>query len=134
MRGRCHCGAIELDFMPARAPQALTLLACQCSFCRKHGTRATADPDGLLVITVTEREALERYEFGLATAQFLLCRRCGVYLGAVCGERGLVNVNCLDDQARFTQPARPIDYDGETAQARRLRRERGWTPVEWRGA
>ena len=58
----------------------------------------------------------------LRTADYLLCRRCGVYVGAVCetrsGLRAVVNVNCLDDRAAFTQAPAAPDYDGEATEAR----------------
>ena len=69
----------------------------------------------------------------LRTADYLLCRRCGVYVGAVCetgsGLRAVVNVNCLDDRAAFTQTPAAPDYDGEAAEERLARRANNWMPV-----
>ena len=136
LEGGCHCGVVAVRFATAEAVFDLPLLACQCSFCRKHGTRATADPLGEMTIMPRDTNALNRYEFNLKTAQYLVCRHCGVYLGAVCaagdGERALVNVNCLADQSLFDRTATPVDYAGETLDARLARRQRGWTPVRWR--
>jgi hypothetical protein len=43
--------------------------------------------------------ALDRYRFGSKTADFLLCRDCGVYLGAVMqsarGGFGIINARVL---------------------------------------
>jgi hypothetical protein len=141
--GGCHCGALAVRFVTRKRPADLPLLACQCSFCRRHGTRATADPDGRMVLTVRDPAALSRYEFGLRTAQYLICRTCGTYIGAVCsdmggggggGERGLLNVNCLSEAARAAfdgrEPA-PVRYDEEPREARLARRRTGWTPVGW---
>ena len=95
----------------------MPLRSCSCSFCRSHGTRTVSDRDGLVEITATDWSLVERYQFGSRTADYLLCRRCGVYVGAVCetssGLRAVVNVNCLDDRAAFTQSPAAPDYDGE---------------------
>lgn len=134
--GGCHCGALGVEFITPVAADELPLRACQCSFCRRHGTRTTADPQGLVAIAVREPAALQRYEFGLNTAAYLLCRNCGCYIGAVAagpeGERALVNVNCFADQAPFAgRTPTPVSYDDETAEARRARRHKTWTPVTW---
>ena len=45
--------------------------------------RGGQDPRGRVSIRVREPEQLSRYRFALAMADFLVCRRCGVYLAAV---------------------------------------------------
>src|ERR1051326_1636781 len=86
--GRCHCGALEVLFETAAAPASLEPRACQCSFCVRHGARCVSDPNGRITLIVHghDREQLVRYRFGLRTADFLLCRTCGVYLGALLSE------------------------------------------------
>ena len=129
LRGGCHCGAITVAFETSRAPEALPLRACQCSFCRRHGARNTTDPAGRLHL-VAARDALVRYRFGLRTADFLLCGRCGIYVACVVDDVfASLNSRVLDDAARLTQPATPVDYDGETAEARLARRRARWTPA-----
>jgi hypothetical protein len=133
--GGCHCGALEICFTTEKSPTELPLHACQCSFCRKHGTRTTSDPDGVINLIVNDRQALNKYEFGLKTAQYLVCRHCGIYLGAICagtdGERALVNVNCLAEQATFRREPEPVSYDEEGYEDRLARRRRNWTPTTW---
>lgn len=130
---RCHCGAISLAFTTRRAPSALPLRECQCSFCRKHGARTTADPDGFAEIRVTDKAALLRYRFGLGTADYLVCARCGVYLAAVMEEGGrawaVLNVNAFADRAAFAGAATPMVYDREDEAQRRARRRKLWTPA-----
>lgn len=130
--GRCHCGALRLSYESAIPPAETELRACQCSFCRRHGSRALSDPAGSVVIEA-EAAALNRYRFGLGTADYLLCARCGVYLAAVMteGEKAwsVVIVNALDDAARFSRPAVPMVYDAEDEDARRARRRARWTPT-----
>ena len=76
---------------------------------------------------------MERYQFGSRTADYLLCRRCGVYVGAICetrtGLRAVLNVNCLDDRAAFTQTPAAPDYDGEATDTRLDRRSTNWMPA-----
>lgn len=130
---RCHCGAISLAFTTQRAPASLPLRECQCSFCRKHGARTTADPDGFAEIRVTDKAALLRYRFGLGTADYLVCARCGVYLAAVMEEGGrawaVLNVNAFADRAAFAGAATPMVYDREDEAQRRARRRKLWTPA-----
>ncbi|RWK10109.1 aldehyde-activating protein [Mesorhizobium sp.] len=85
---------------PARSGR-LEIRACQCPFCTRHGSRAAADPNGRLTISVEDRAKLQTYRFGLRTADYLVCRECGVYVAAIAGDgaeaRAIVIVNALDD-------------------------------------
>ena len=109
--GGCHCENIKVRLRLAKPPEQMPLRSCSCSFCRSHGTRTISDRDGLVEIAATDWSLVERYRFGSRTADYVLCRRCGVYVGAVCetssGLRAVVNVNCLDDRAEFTYPPPP---------------------------
>jgi hypothetical protein len=131
--GGCHCGNIKVRLRLSMPPQDCPLRACSCSFCRAHGTRTAADLAGLFEIEAADWSLVEPYRFGLRTADYFVCRRCGVYVGAVCdtprGLRAVANVNCLTDSLAFTQtPAEP-DYDCETTEARSERRAARWMPV-----
>jgi hypothetical protein len=133
LAGGCHCGSLEVRFATECAPAALTVRACACSFCRRHGVRAVSDPRGRLEFLVHDPAQLNRYRFGLATAEFLICRRCGVYLGALMSEGGaayaIVNVNALATPEIFPQAPVPMSYDRESEAERRARRRAGWTPA-----
>jgi hypothetical protein len=111
----------------------MPLRSCSCSFCRAHGTRTLSDREGCVDVTVSDWLLVERYRFGSRTADYLLCRRCGVYVGAVCetasGLRAVLNVNCLDDRAAFTQTPVAPDYDDEAIAARLERRAANWMPA-----
>jgi len=114
-------------------PEQMPLRSCACSFCRAHGTRTLSDRDGLAEIAASDWSMVERYQFGSRTADYMICRRCGVYIGALCqtasGLRSVINVNCLDDRTAFTQvPASP-NYDGEATEARLDRRSSNWMPA-----
>ena len=125
--GRCHCGALTLRFESARP---LEPRACQCGFCRRHGARTVSDPEGHAEIRLS-RESL-RYRFASRAADYLLCGRCGVYVGAVAEiEGGLyvtLNLNAFDDP-RPGLAAEPVSYEGETAEEKSARRRRRWTPA-----
>jgi len=130
--GGCHCGDIVIEFATEIDPARMEVRACQCGFCRKHASRAIGDPNGMIVIRAGDPAHLSRYEFGLRTASYLVCRRCGVYVAAITKTepfRAIAIVNALQDQARFTQPARPVDYSNESREDRLDRRRRNWTPA-----
>jgi len=133
LTGHCHCGNLELALETSVRPEELSLRADTCSFCRKHGARTTSDPSGRVVITVHHPDELLRYRFGLETADFLVCTRCGIYVAAVMSEGATsyatVNVDTLDAVDRLTQPATPVTYEGESAAERSARRRTRWTPA-----
>ena len=76
---------------------------------------------------------MQRYRFALKTADFLLCRDCGVYIGAVIetdkARFGIINTRTLDDSVPATADAEAISYDGEDTGGRVGRRESRWAPV-----
>ena len=132
-RGGCHCGNLRVSLRLSQPPAETRLRACGCSFCRAHNTWTTSDPNGTADIHAADWSLVERYRFGTGTAEFLICKRCGVYIGAIgetaSGTRGVINTNCLDDRAAFTQEANPVDHDGEAIGDRLARRAANWTPV-----
>ena len=132
--GGCHCGALQIEFESATAPAAMEVRACQCSFCRKHASLAVSDPEGSVRVILQDPTVVQRYRFGLATADYLLCGRCGVYVSAVIEEAGqhyaIVITNALENAERFSQAPMAVTYDAEDEAARRARRRAKWTPAE----
>jgi len=132
-RGGCHCGNLRLNLRLTQPPEDVRLRACGCSFCRAHNTRTTSDPNGSVDIHAADWSLVERYRFGTGTAEFLICRRCGVYIGATgeteAGVRAVINTNCLEDRAAFTQQPVPVDHAGEATGDRLARRAANWTPA-----
>ena len=132
-KGGCHCGNLRLSLLLSQLPQETRLRACGCSFCRAHATRTTSDPHGSVEIRAADWSLVESYRFGSGTAEFLICRRCGVYIGAMCdtesGLRAVINTNCLDDRALFAGTPIPVDHDSETTEDRLARRAANWTPA-----
>ena len=130
--GSCHCGAIAFMFETARPPARWQTRACQCTFCRRHAARTIADHEGSVSFRVADEAALQRYRFGLGTAEFFVCRNCGVYLAAVLtsprGQFATLNINTLRDPVDV-DPALAVSYDRESTEERQTRREERWTPV-----
>jgi hypothetical protein len=131
--GGCHCGNLEVTFETAQRPEELPLRACQCTFCRKHAAIGASDPAGAVEVRIRDSGEVSRYVFGLRTAEFLVCRRCGVYVAAVCtvdgGTYATLNLNALADRAAFTRAPVPMDFDAETVAERLARRRKAWTPA-----
>lgn len=131
--GGCHCGNLSFVFEATAGLDVLGLRADMCSFCRAHGARNTSDPNGAMRISVRERSLLERYRFGLKTADFLICKTCGVYIGALLDDEGrgwfTVNVNAFREAPPLDFPIVPHDFDAEDVPGRIARRRVRWTPV-----
>ena len=132
-KGGCHCGNLRLTLRLTQPPEETNLRACGCSFCRANQTRTVSDPNGAAEIWAGDWALVSRYRFGTATADFLVCRRCGIYLGAVTetdnGTRMVTNTNCLDDRALFTATPAATSHDNETVESRIARRAANWTPT-----
>ncbi|HWA92420.1 MAG TPA: hypothetical protein VG889_20450 [Rhizomicrobium sp.] len=128
--GGCHCGNLSYAFEASAPLATLGLRADMCGFCRAHGARNTSDPDGRMRIRVRDAALLERYRFALKTADFLVCRRCGVYIGAMLDEGWFtVNVNTFKNRPALDFPIVPHDFDAEDVPTRIARRKAKWTPV-----
>jgi len=132
-RGGCHCGNLRLSLRLSQTLADTRLRACGCSFSRAHNTRTTTDPNGSVDIHAADWSLVQPYRFGTGTAELLICKRCGVYVGAIgetaSGTRAVVNTNCLDDRAAFTRQPDPVDHDGEATGDRLARRAANWTPA-----
>lgn len=130
IKGACHCGNISYEFRTVFTPATLFIRNCQCSFCRAHGGATARDPNGTVAITARDPELVTLYRFGTKTTDFVLCGRCGVYVGAVLSHDGKkyatlnMRLSSLD-----TGKAEPIVYDDEPAEDRVARRIELFTPV-----
>lgn len=131
--GGCHCGNLRVSLRLTLPPDEVRVRACGCSFCRRHNTRTASDPEGAVDIRADDWSLVQLYRFGTGTAEFVICSRCGVYIGAMgdtsSGKRAVINTTCLDDRALFTRDPAPTDHDGETTESRLARRAANWTPA-----
>lgn len=133
IEGGCHCGNIAFRFDVSAPLTTLGLRACQCSFCRAHGARTTSDPMGTIAFRMRDEALVQRYRFGLKTADFLICRACGVFIAAVMEEDGrhyaTVNANAFRPPPRHDLAGAANDFGGEDVGGRTARRAAKWTPV-----
>lgn len=132
IEGRCHCGNIEYVLRTDTPLADVTLRICRCDFCLRHRPRYWSDPAGALEVTVAHTDELQRYRFGHGTADFVLCRNCGVFAFAVTEVDGahyaVANLNlALGRDANL--PETFIEALAENEAERTARRARNWTPV-----
>jgi hypothetical protein len=92
-----------------------------------------ADLEGLFEVWADDWSLVENYRFGTRICDFLICRRCGVFIAAVAettaGSRAVVNVNCLIDRGRFTSVPAVHDFEAETRENRSSRHAANWMPT-----
>jgi hypothetical protein len=131
--GSCHCGAVRIRFESEKKPQEMRVGRCACSFCRRHGARTMGDPAGSVEFRAAPQD-LTRYRFGLGITDYLLCAKCGTYVGALmadeAGSIGIVNVNALDIRDAFDVAPPLHHYDGEDEARRRARRRKFWMKTD----
>lgn len=132
--GQCHCGKLKASFETEKTPAELGVRTCQCEFCRRHGAVNISDPEGETVIDCAPEDLL-RYRFALKTADFLVCKHCGVYIAAVTGEgddlRSTINVVGLRMTGFASVEETPMQYGSETSEERIRRRLNRWTPTRF---
>jgi hypothetical protein len=132
LTGSCHCQRLQLALHGSIDATGTSPRACDCSFCQAHAAAWASDPDGELVVTASDADALGRYRQGSGSAEFLFCRHCGVLLAVVFatdeGMRGAVNVRGLARAGEFA-PAQTVSPQQLPPEERRARWTRLWTPV-----
>lgn len=131
--GRCHCQNLHWKFHTEKPARDWLVRSCQCSFCRAHGARCTSDPDGAVDFSVQDESALLRYQFSLSVAQFLVCKNCGVYIGAIMTQPTAsfttINLNTMITTTSDLPEPNFVSYDNENLIERVERRQLRWTPV-----
>jgi hypothetical protein len=117
--GGCHCGNIRVELQLPREPGAYAPRACDCDFCRKHGAAYVSDPYAALTLWIRNERDTGRYRQGSGQAEMLLCRECGVLVGALHRADGrlygVVNATAIDGGRRFgsEQPVSPQTLSAE---------------------
>ncbi len=101
----CYCGNIRIQASFSRDLASNEPRACDCDFCRKHAAAYVSDPLGSLRIQVLDELEVNRFRQGSNTAEMLICRRCGVLVGALYRKSkhlfGTLNVKALDSRLSF---------------------------------
>lgn len=130
IHGSCHCGNIRFDLAWPDGAVPVPARACSCAFCRKHAAVWTAHPQAALRVIFADAGAVEAYRFGTATADFHVCRRCGVapvVTSTIDGTTfAVVSVNAFDGFDHALLRRAEVDFDGEAAADRLARRQRHW--------
>jgi hypothetical protein len=129
-KGTCHCGNLNIEYETGLVPADWPLRECQCTFCRKHAMLSTSDPDGEVVFTARDPASLRRYRFATGVTDFLVCARCGVYVGATVSNDGwmVINGRVMDCAAELVaRRAEAKRYDDQSADERLVRRKRMWS-------
>lgn len=131
--GRCHCGNLQytLHWPLDTAP---TLRACGCDYCSRHGALWTSLPDAPVRLSIADPQRVLSYRFGTGSADFLVCRRCGILTLTRCqfddGARTVVNANTFLHLPLEACTRIATDFDGEDRDQRLARRQRNWSPLE----
>lgn len=131
LNGQCHCGNIRYRIETPLPMDEIIARACDCTFCRIHAAKNWSDPNGHAVVEIGDEQLLNRYLFGLKTAEFFICRQCGAYAGAVLSdEEGSWATLNLRLTGMEEIPEQSISFDGETIAGRVQRRKQVWIPVQ----
>jgi hypothetical protein len=132
IHGSCHCGNIRFTLDWPGPGQAIPVRACGCGHCRKHRGVWTSHPSGRFRMSVADPSQSGQYRFGTKTADFHVCRTCGIVPIVTCvidGARyAVVNVNTFDNVDRSELAEAPSNFEGENLEGRLARRRRNWTP------
>lgn len=95
-KARCHCGAVELEFVMLGGLSDLR--RCDCSLCRRVKPAAVTSRAADLTV-VKGAACLSLYQFGTKTARHWFCSICGTHTHhqrrsnpEECG----VNIGCVD--------------------------------------
>ena len=132
IEARCHCGNIRFVLSWPVAEGLIPVRACSCSFCTKHGGVYTSHPDAKVDVRIEDEQQVQRYRFGTATADFHICRICGVVPIVTSDIDGtlyaVVNVNSFEGVDPSELDRSVTDFEGETMDDRLARRQRNWIP------
>jgi len=130
IEGKCHCGNLRYVLEWPGEETAITIRACSCTFCTKHGGSWTSHRDAALRAEVREASLVSRYRFGTGTADFYVCSRCGVVPFVTSAIEGhlyaVVNVNTFEGINPSSLARTATNFDGEGTGERLERRKRNW--------
>ncbi len=109
--GGCYCGNIRVQASFSNYLSTYDSRACDCDFCGKHAAAYVSDPSGSLALHIRDEHEINWFRQGSNTAEMLLCRTCGVLVGAVYRDSdrlfGTLNVKAMDSRASFG-PEEPV--------------------------
>ncbi|HEX4389240.1 MAG TPA: hypothetical protein VH109_11495 [Steroidobacteraceae bacterium] len=130
LEGGCHCGNVRLTLSGVPEGPALVARECGCSFCVKHGGLWASVPGASLVVAVAHPSEVHAYTFGTKSADFHVCRICGVVplVTSLIDSHlyALVSVRALAGIAAASLERRAADFEGEGMPERLARRAGSW--------
>ncbi|MCB1859545.1 MAG: aldehyde-activating protein [Gammaproteobacteria bacterium] len=88
--GGCYCGNITYAAELADSPRSYTTRTCDCDFCTAHGASYVSDSKGKLALEIKSEKETSRFRQGSGIVDFLICRNCGVVVGACYEEGGIL--------------------------------------------
>jgi len=88
IHGSCHCGNIRFTFDWSGGDGKIPVRAFGCDMCTKHRGVWTSNSRGQFDMTVEDESEVSRYRFGTKTADFHVCRVCGVVPIVTCAIDG----------------------------------------------
>lgn len=128
--GGCHCGNVSYEFTWPAEGDSIPVRACSCEFCMKHRGVYTSHPEGRLNAEIRDGSLVSRYRFATKTAEFFVCKRCGVVPFVTSEIEGsmfaVVNVNTFDAVDPQVFDSSVTDFGGELREDRLARRTRTW--------
>jgi len=128
--GGCHCENIRFSLEWPASTREIATRTCGCTFCRKHGGTWTSHRDAKLNAQAKDNALVSKYRFGTETADFYICKRCGVAPFVVSridnNSYAVVNTNSFDPSDAYTFSNMSTDFDGEGTDDRLNRRQRNW--------
>ena len=90
----------------------------------------TSCPTGALRVRIGDESRVSKYRFGTGTAEFHICRECGVVplvTSSIDGKTyAVVNVNTFENVDPLLLSRAPASFDGESETVRLARRARNW--------
>ncbi len=130
IEGACHCGSIRFVLRWPKSEAEIPVRKCGCTFCQKHAGAWTSHPDSELLAKIDDPSSVSRYNFGTKTADFFVCRKCGVVPFVISEidsrEYAVVNVNTFNEAGSLLSSSSITNFDGEGTDDRLARRKRNW--------
>jgi hypothetical protein len=130
IEGSCHCGNLKYALSWPGSQVEIPGRACGCEFCTKHGGVWTSHPEAILKYSVSDPNQISIYQFGTGTADFHICKRCGVPPFVIseiaCVRYAVVNTNTFDTPDSLEFIVSDTNFENETVDTRLERRISKW--------
>lgn len=129
LTGACHCGKIQFSAELSRPLSSYAPRACDCDFCQKHAATYLSDPSGQLRIHLDSDGAPHTYRQGSETAEFLVCRNCGVLTAVLFHDSAriyaAINTKAVDGHPTLGTPT-PVSPKALSASEKVQRWKENW--------